>query len=89
MSIFNPLGIVALFLLSLKLLIQRLTKMGMAWDSEISEPNKTVCNKLINTLLNLNNIVIARCFIPTQNFEVIRGAQLHVFADASVDGILA
>ena len=26
-------------------------------------------------------------FIPTQNVEVIKGAQLHVFADASVDGI--
>ena len=87
MSIFDPLGIVAPFLLPLKLLIQRLTKMGLAWDAEIPEPDKTVCNKLINTLLNLNNIVIPRCFIPTQNVEVIKGAQLHVFADASVDGI--
>ena len=75
------------FLLPLKLLIQRLTKMGLAWDAEIPELDKTVCNKLINTLLNLNNIVIPRCFIPTQYVEVIKGAQLHVFADASVDGI--
>ena len=87
MSIFDPLGIVAPFLLPLKLHIQRLTKMGLAWDAEIPEPDKTVCNKLINTLLNLNNIVIPRCFILTQNVEVIKGAQLHVFADASVDGI--
>ena len=87
LSIFDPLGIVAPFLLLLKLLIQRLTKMGLAWDAEIPEPDKTVCNKLINTLLNLNNIVIPRCFILTQNVEVIKGAQLHVFADASIDGI--
>ena len=89
MSIFDPLGIVAPFLLPLKLLIQRLTKMALAWDAEIPEPDKTVCNKLINTLLNLNNIVISRCFIPTQNVEVIKGAQLHVFVDASVDSISA
>ena len=87
MSIFDPLGIVAPLLLPLKLLIQLRPKMGLAWDTEMPEPDKTVCNKLINTLLNLNNIVIPCCFIPTQNVEVIKGAQLHVFADASVDGI--
>ena len=86
-SIFDPLGIVTPFFLPLKLLIQHLTKMGLAWDAEIPEPDKTVCNKLIIILLNLNNIMIPHCFIPIQNVEIIKGAHLHVFADASVDGI--
>ena len=87
MSILDSLEIVAPFLLLLKLLIQRLTKMGLAWDAEIPEPDKTVCNKLINSFLNLNNIVIPRCFVLTQNVKVIKGVKLHFFADASVDGI--
>ena len=70
MSIFDPLGIVASFLLPLKLLIQRLTKMGLAWDAEIPEPDKTVCNKLINTLLNLNDIVIPRCLYPLKMLKL-------------------
>ena len=70
MSIFDPLGIVAPFLLPLKLLIQRLTKIGLAWDVEIPELDKTVSNKLINTLLNLNDIVIPRCLYPLKTLKL-------------------
>lgn len=87
MSVYDPLGVVAPFLLPLKSTMQHLTKLGLGWDSEISSADKAACEKLLKALPNLNDIAIPRRFISADFRSVLYSAQLHVFADASVTGI--
>jgi len=50
MSVFDSLGMVSLFLLPLKLLLQRLTKSGLGWDSEIPGDEKLVWDRFLRAL---------------------------------------
>ena len=84
MSVFDPLGMVAPFLLPLKILIQSLTKTGLHWDAEIPDRERNACNKLVDALANLSTVTIPRCFAP---IKCLNRVQLHVFADASNVGI--
>ena len=84
MSVFHPLGMVAPFMLPLKSLIQRLTKVGLTWDAEITGQERIFCVKFVKALTSLNNVTIPRCFASCNEF---RSVQLHAFADASVAGM--
>ena len=84
MSVFDPLGMVAPFMLPLKSLIQRLIKAGLTWDAEIMGQERIFCVKFVKALTSLNNVTIPRCFASCNDF---RSVHLHAFADASVAGM--
>ena len=86
MSLFYPLGIVSLFLLPLKLQLQRLSKLGLGWDAQIPEEERIVRERLIKGFPKLSQICVPRTF---QGLTNSAENQLHVFADASNNDIEA
>ena len=83
-SLFDPMGFAAPILLPAKLLLQRLCKMNVDWDSPLPDVERYIWDKWLASLKNLSNVFIKRCLKP-KNFDLIQSAQLHLFADASQD----
>ena len=84
-SVYDPLGIVAPFILEGRSIIQKLCKGKFKWDETIPEDLKYEWIKWKNKLIDLENIKIARCYKPEGFGEVI-DCSLHHFSDASQDG---
>ena len=84
MSLFDPLGVVSPFLLPLKLQLQQLSKLGLGWDAQIPEKERVVWERLIKGFFKLSQICVPLTF---QGLTNSAENQLHVFADASNNGI--
>ena len=84
-SIYDPLGLGALFLLKGILTIQQLCREKLGWDEPIDEKSSYEWFKWKNTLVEMNNTNILRCYKPT-NFGQIVEYTLHHFSDASETG---
>ena len=86
-SIFDPMGLVAPFILRAKALLQELCKQGYGWDDQLSEDQSKAWKKWLKELPELQNVAVKRCLKTTtaSTREVIE-RQLHHFADASEVG---
>jgi len=84
MSIYDPLGIVAPFVLAMKLVMQRLTKNvePVQWDEQVGEEIAADARKCFDNLRFLQNIRIPRCYV-TPDMKKIISRTLHVFSDGS------
>ncbi|XP_071481344.1 uncharacterized protein [Diadema antillarum] len=81
-SLYDPLGFVAPFVLTAKVLIQRLCRRGLSWDEPISEEEQRKWRNWMQDLPKLTGLKIPRCVKPG-DFQEIASAQLHHFCDAS------
>ena len=81
-SIYDPLGFVAPFHLSAKILLQNLCRKQLGWDDLISEEDLLCWKSWLEELPRLEQFAIERCFKPP-NFGDIISCQLHHFSDAS------
>ena len=81
-SIFDPLGFVAPFVLSTKVILQRLCKKVLGWDEIIPEEDLFEWQKWLAELPKLERFKVNRCFHPPE-FGDITKSQLHHFSDAS------
>ena len=81
-SLYDLMGLVSPFVLSLKLLQQDLCCKGADWDTELSGSDLDKWNQWFRQLPELENIRISRCRKP-QNFGHIEYVQSHHFCDAS------
>ena len=77
-SIFDPLGFVAPFVLSAKIIPQRLCKKGLGWDEIIPEEDLFEWQKWLAELPKLQQSKANRCFHPPE-FRDITKSQLHHF----------
>lgn len=81
MSVFDPFGMLANFMIGAKLLIQETWTHGVSWD----EPIPDVINQRWTTwqreLPNIASCIIPRCY--TQWMTTSGDVHLHLFADAS------
>lgn len=88
-TIFDPLGLIANFLMPLKILLQDIWRSGIKWDDEIGETLNIRWQHWVTQLLALEQISIPRCYrqrvISSEKYDV----QLHVFVDASETGVAA
>lgn len=84
-SVFNPLGLVAPFILVGKRILQELCRDGVGWDDEIPDDLKSRWEKWRAELPSLQNLRIPRCHKP-EKFDEVRKAELHHFSDACQDG---
>ncbi|XP_055590122.1 uncharacterized protein LOC129742271 [Uranotaenia lowii] len=83
MSLFDPLGLVAHFVVHGKILMQELWKYGAEWDDVIPDELIEVWNRWRNLLPRLNEVSVPRCFFPGMVISALDGLQLHVLVDAS------
>ena len=84
-SVYDPLGMVAPFILSGKIIVQELCRLRLGWDDQIPDEILRRWQRWLSSLLHLDSFSISRCYLP-QSFGALSSAQLHHFADASNDG---
>ena len=87
MSVFDPVGLLCGWLLTVRLLLQRLWKENLAWDSPLPEEQQKEYRQWAEELQQLDSIRIPRHVF---NHEAgIKEAEMHVFCDASQKAICA
>ncbi|KAK3719743.1 hypothetical protein QZH41_001947 [Actinostola sp. cb2023] len=84
-SIYDPLGLVAPFLLRGKRILQLLCKEGLDWDEPIPDDLRSEWEMWRSELPHLEQMKIQRCFEP-HDFKDRKTVELHHFADASTEG---
>ncbi|XP_062703670.1 uncharacterized protein LOC115259000 [Aedes albopictus] len=88
MSIFDPLGLIAHFLMFLKMLLQEVWRSGVQWDEEITDSAFAKWQQWLEVLPQVENVRVPRCYrLLSHNSDV--EAELHTFADASECGMSA
>ena len=83
-SVFDPLGILAPFLLPAKCLIQDLWRKKRGWDEPLDESNRVVLENWLADLSPLRVFELPRCLCSDAPQDV--RVELHVFGDASEKG---
>lgn len=83
MSIFDPLGLVASFLIHGKVLMQDVWRTGIKWDEHVADKVYDQWQRWIAVFERLKTIQVPRCYFKEANNEVYRSTQIHVFVDAS------
>lgn len=84
-SIFDPLGFVAPYILVGKRILQRMCQDKLDWDEPLPDDLKPHWEAWLRDLLNLSSIKIPRCYVPP-TFKDIQQYELHSFSDASISG---
>ena len=84
-SIYDPLGLIAPFLLQGKRILQGICKDGAHWDDPVPEHVRMQWIEWREELGVLARLKVPRCYKPT-DFGEIKGIELHNFSDASTLG---
>ncbi|XP_013412394.1 uncharacterized protein LOC106175106 [Lingula anatina] len=84
-SVYDPQGFLSPFILIGKQILQQMCKENSAWDEELSNDLMPQWEKWSEELKDIQNIKVARCFIP-KNFGTVTRRELHHFSDASLSG---
>ncbi|XP_055542905.1 uncharacterized protein LOC129728484 [Wyeomyia smithii] len=88
MTIFDPLGLIAHFLMYLKVLLQEVWRANVQWDEEIPNPLFEKWRTWLLVLPKVESVRIPRC-LRTSTILSDCEVQLHLFVDASENGIAA
>ncbi|XP_058817854.1 uncharacterized protein LOC131681160 [Topomyia yanbarensis] len=83
MSLFDPLGFIAFFLVHGKILLQDIWAKGTEWDQKVPEEINERWQQWSNLFPQLNTLHIPRCYFRSPFPKNLDNLQLHVFVDAS------
>ncbi|XP_062710849.1 uncharacterized protein LOC134288933 [Aedes albopictus] len=83
MSLFDPCGFIAHFIIHGKILIQHIWRSGTDWDEKIVDSLRELWNNWTRLLKQLTEVEISRCFFGASSSKLHNGIQLHIFVDAS------
>ncbi|XP_058817021.1 uncharacterized protein LOC131680319 [Topomyia yanbarensis] len=83
MSLFDPLGLLALFTIHGKIIIQDLWRLGYDWDDKIDDGSYKKWTQWRLLLPQIEQVSIPRCYLQGAPPEAYGSLQLHVFVDAS------
>ncbi|XP_055543471.1 uncharacterized protein LOC129729018 [Wyeomyia smithii] len=83
MSLFDPMGFLAPYLIHGRMLIQDLWRVGLNWDDEVSDKEFEKWRRWINLLSGINCLEIPRFHFDNTHAGAYPSLQLHVFTDAS------
>ncbi|CAK1588736.1 unnamed protein product [Parnassius mnemosyne] len=78
-QIFDPLGLLTLCIISMKILMQKLWLLKLTWDEQLPSEIIKLWLSIVENLSFLNNLRIPRSVICNQYINV----DLHIFSDAS------
>ena len=84
-SLYDPLGMVAPFVLAGKEILQDSSRLKLGWDDDIPDDLSRRWKRWLQDLPNIDNFTIDRCYRP-QDFGTLKSATLHHFSDASQSG---
>ncbi|XP_058826497.1 uncharacterized protein LOC131686249 [Topomyia yanbarensis] len=83
MSLFDPSGLVAHFIIHGKTLMQEIWRTGTDWDQEIPENLCDSWYRWSGLLTNLDQVQVPRCYFSGASCTAPDDLQIHVFVDAS------
>ncbi|XP_062713585.1 uncharacterized protein LOC134290455 [Aedes albopictus] len=86
MSLFDPLGLLAPFLIHGRMLIQDLWRLGLDWDANVGDKEHEKWRRWISLLPSITELEIPRHYFGSANPSSYGSLQLHVFTDASEMG---
>lgn len=89
MAIYDPMGLIANFLIYLKILLQEIWRSGCGWDDEIDGKLSERWITWIEALPNVRQVSIPRCYRNGTSAEQTNNVELHIFCDASENGMAA
>ena len=84
-SVYDPLGLLAPFVLLGKQILQELCKDKVEWDEALPERIRLRWVRWLRDLQLLARLTVPRCYKP-EDFGEITSARLHNFSDACQDG---
>ena len=88
MSIFDPIGLLSFFTVQMKILLQKVWRMQIGWDEQISEELSEEWMRWLSMLKNVESTEIPRCYFANVHIPD-REIQLHIFVDASENAYAA
>lgn len=83
MSIFDPLGFLAFYLVYVKMLLQEIWRTGIDWDDKIGDEQLEKWKLWLSILPEVTNVRIPRCYTSKISSARPYKTELHVFVDAS------
>ncbi|XP_062714033.1 uncharacterized protein LOC134290841 [Aedes albopictus] len=89
MSLFDPLGLVASFVIEGKVIIQEVWRSKVGWDEQIPGEILPRWQQWLEILRSLDKVKIPRCYFPGYSQEAYESLELHVFVDASESAFAA
>ena len=78
-SVSDPIGLLAPFVMKLKIIIQSLWKRGQSWDQQIPDDIQPIVDKLVAQYRQIPHIAI-----PRRISRSTTPVDMHVFSDASI-----
>ncbi|XP_055605098.1 uncharacterized protein LOC129753322 [Uranotaenia lowii] len=89
MSFFDPLGLLAAFVVYGKVLLQDVWRFGTSWDEKIDERSFEKWQKWIEYFPKIESLRIPRCYFSEIRTSHYQSLELHIFVDASEDAYAA
>ncbi|XP_058456954.1 uncharacterized protein LOC131434306 [Malaya genurostris] len=83
MGFFDPLGLLSLFTIHGKIVLQHLWRKGCNWDTVVDEEGWRLWRRWVGLLPDIEAIRIPRCFIGNALSTEIESLDIHVFTDSS------
>ncbi|XP_053686085.1 uncharacterized protein LOC128735625 [Sabethes cyaneus] len=83
MSLFDPLGLLCLFTVHGKILLQDVWRAGIQWDEKVGDDLHRRWKNWTNLFADVRELKIPRCYFPDATSDRYRQLQLHIFVDAS------
>ncbi|XP_055604358.1 uncharacterized protein LOC129752608 [Uranotaenia lowii] len=83
MTLFDPLGLLAPFLIHGKVLIQDLWRAGSGWDEAVNDAVFERWLEWTRMIDFIDNVRLARCYFSDARVETYKNAEIHIFVDAS------
>ncbi|XP_055708899.1 uncharacterized protein LOC129805169 [Phlebotomus papatasi] len=81
MSIFDPLGFLAMFTVKGKMILQEIWRLKIGWDDPIEGIALQHWKTFLDELKTISTVRVSRCYSP--NLPQATSVQLHIFGDAS------
>ncbi|XP_053691802.1 uncharacterized protein LOC128740289 [Sabethes cyaneus] len=89
MTVYDPLGLLAHFLMFLKILQQEIWRSGVSWDDPIQNEQFKKWQTWLRVLPQVESVSVPRCYRTKTSLREQNVVQLHVFVDASENGFAA
>ncbi|XP_065084677.1 uncharacterized protein LOC135706922 [Ochlerotatus camptorhynchus] len=89
MAIYDPMGLISNFLIYLKILLQEIWRAGCGWDDEIDGKLGERWITWVEALPNVQQVSVPRCYRNVTTAEPTNTVELHIFCDASENGMAA
>ncbi|XP_055623137.1 uncharacterized protein LOC129766588 [Toxorhynchites rutilus septentrionalis] len=83
MTLFDPLGFIAHFVVNGKVLMQDIWRSGTDWDVPIDDRLQDRWLRWSELIEHLEDVEVPRCFFQKTNFRTTDNIQLHIFVDES------